>query len=119
MNTPVPRREVEVGFEAGVKGEADAGAVIAHAIQPIEVHVGIVTTELILPALAEVDEHLELVEVALKVSGQEEMEGVADDHAVADVEFTPVGEVNLAQIGVAKLGHDVLDCQRGAVLGVD
>ena len=99
-------------------GRTVAGAVVAHAVQAVEVDIGVVAAEAVLAARHAVDEDLELVEVRLEVAREdEEQEAVLDLRVRAD-ELAAEGDIDGALRRVAEAGLRVLDDDGLAVGGV-
>ena len=108
----------EVGGKALVKGHAVARAIVAHAVEAVEVDVGVVAAELVLASGDAVDEDLELVEVGLEVARDDEVEEARVDLRVERVDLGAVRVVDHAEVRVAEAGLRVLHGDGRAVGGV-
>ena len=114
-------REVEVRLEAGIELQAGerVDRVRTHAIEAVEVDVGVVAAQGVLATRLAIDEHIELVEVALQVAGDHQVEVATRnvDGAVDGIDFAAVAGAAKAIGGVAEAGADRLDAGGDAVRG--
>ena len=114
-------REVQVGLEAGIELQAGerVDRVRTHAVEAVEINVRVVAAQGVLATGLGVDEDFQLVEVALQVAGDDQVEVPARgvDLAVDGVDFAAVAGAAKAIGGVAETGGDGLDAGGGAVHG--
>src|SRR5207249_9697248 len=87
----------------------------AHSVQTIEIDIGIVDTKPILTTGHGVEEDLELVEVRLEITGQEQVHRVGVERDVRLIQLRAVGEIDLPQAVVAELRLDGLGGTRGSI----